>query len=108
MYAGTVVLALHSQYCGTRTTCTVNIHYCGHPRDCDLVSLIARVHNGGNLFNSEHLFISAWDLAAVRIIRMSTRQELTVNQKFTIKLATVTHEKACNVSIIRRNAVNKL
>ena len=31
---------------------TVNSLYCGHPRDRDLVSLIARVRNSGNLFQS--------------------------------------------------------
>ena len=31
---------------------TVNSLYCGHPRDRELVSLIARVRNSGNLFQS--------------------------------------------------------
>ena len=32
--------------------CAVNSLYCGHPRDRELVSLIARVRNSGNLFQS--------------------------------------------------------
>ena len=31
---------------------TVNSLYCGHPRGGELVSLIARVRNSGNLFQS--------------------------------------------------------
>ena len=31
---------------------TVKSFYCVHPRDGELVSLIARVRNGGNLFQS--------------------------------------------------------
>ena len=46
---------------------------CGHPQDHELVSLIARVRNTGNLFQSNvcNLLIFVWDLAAFRIIGVS-------------------------------------
>ena len=51
---------------------TVKSLYCVHPPDGELVSLIARVRNGGNLFQSNvcNLFF-ARDLAAVRILGVS-------------------------------------
>ena len=33
-------------------TTTVNSLYCGHPRDCELVSLIAKDRNSKNVFQS--------------------------------------------------------
>ena len=50
----------------------VNSLYWGHPRDRKLVSLIARVRNGGNSLQSNVCeFIFVGDLAAVRIIGVS-------------------------------------
>ena len=44
---------LHVHYFDTMTpTNTVNSLYCRHPQDRKLVSLIARVHNSGNLVQS--------------------------------------------------------
>ena len=58
---------------------TVNSLYSGHCRDLQLVSSLARVRSSGSLFQSNvcNLFF-AGDLAAVRIIEVSARRELTV------------------------------
>ena len=66
---------------------TVNSLHGRHYGDLQLVSSLARVRNDGSLFQSniyniiitDNLFIFALDLAAVRIIRVSARQELTVS-----------------------------
>ena len=65
----------------------VNSLHSGHYGDLQLVSSLARVRNNGSLFQSniyniiitDNLFIFALDLAAVCIIRVSARQELTVS-----------------------------
>ena len=53
--------------------------YSGHCRGLKLVSSLARVRNSGSLFKSNvcNLFLPG-NLAAVRIIGVSARRELTV------------------------------
>ena len=56
---------------------TVNSLYCGHPRDRELVSLIARVRNSVNLFQSNvcNLFLPPGDSATARIVRVNAYGE---------------------------------
>ena len=70
---------------GTKeNTSTVNSLYCGHPRDHELVSLIARARNSGKLFqsnacNSFFLGISYCPYyQGVRNSEVSASRELTV------------------------------
>ena len=66
-------------------TASVDSLYCGHPWNCKLVSLIARVCNSGNLFQS-NVCTLFWPgiklIAVVCIIKVSTRQELTVHDLY--------------------------
>ena len=49
---GSLMTTLCWEYKGGNAPCTVNSLYCGHPRDQELVPLVTRVHNSGNLFQS--------------------------------------------------------
>ena len=63
---------------------TVNFLYCRHPRDRELVSLIARVCNSGNLFQSKSVIYFCRGFSCcpyyrgVRRSDVSARRELTV------------------------------
>ena len=63
---------------------TVNSLYCGHPRDRELASVIARVHNSRNLFQSNvcYLFLPGFSCClycrGVRNSEVSARWELSV------------------------------